>query len=114
MEDNKRFRFKALNNTVIVSPIIKEDTAPKEITLSSGIIIRDKKAIEPVEDKRNHLIGLVVSVGAGIVSGGRRVKNQCKAGDKVVYAEKRYSTITLDGKDYHLINELNVMAIIKQ
>jgi chaperonin GroES len=74
---------------------------------ASGLYLPDKAAEKPKVAK-------IVAVGPGRVGDdNERVPMSVKLGDKVVY--KQYSTteLKLDGKEYILVREEDILAIVK-
>jgi len=55
--------------------------------------------------------GLVVEVGQGRYDQGKLIPMQIKKGDKVLFGWG--DLITVDGKEYHLVRESEISAIIK-
>jgi chaperonin GroES len=86
--------------------LIKEDTESKEKKTSSGIIIPAGAA----EDK-NGKRGEVVAVGQGRTEEGKVVPVGVKIGDKVIF--QWGDKISVDGEDYYIVRESEVLAIIK-
>ncbi len=72
-----------------------------------GIIVPDTAKEKPQEAK-------VIAVGSGkTLANGKVVPPTVKAGDRVVFAKYSGSEIKLEGKEYLIINEDDVLALIK-
>ena len=79
-----------------------------ETTTTGGIIIPDTAKEKPVE-------GVVVTVGAGYRSEktGEVTPLQLKAGDKVLFGKWSGTEIKVDGKDYLVMKESDIMGIFE-
>ena len=88
-------KFRPLADRVLIEPI-QAETQP-----ASGIIIPDTAKEKPQE-------GTVIAVGPGKVDEPTTVK----AGDKVLYGKYAGSELKLDGKDYLIVKESDLLGII--
>ena len=84
-----------LADRVLVEP------APAETTTASGIIIPDTAKEKPQK-------GTVVAVGTGKKDEPLTVK----VGDTVLYGKYAGTEITLEGKEYLIMRESDILAII--
>ena len=76
----------------------------QEEETASGIIIPDTVKEKPQQ-------GEVVSVGPGKVDdGGNRVPVDVSRGDRILYAKYAGTEIKLDGTDYIVLNEKDILA----
>ena len=90
-----------LGDRVIVKPLSEEDSKTP-----SGIYIPDTAKEKPQE-------GEVVAVGPGEPNeSGKMVKPDVDKGDKVVYSKYGGTEIKLDGDDFLLMREDDVLAIV--
>ncbi|WP_052910808.1 co-chaperone GroES [Riemerella anatipestifer] len=87
--------FKPLLDRVLVEP------AAAETKTASGIIIPDTAKEKPQE-------GVVVAVGAGKKDEPMTVK----VGDKVLYGKYSGTELKLDGKDYLIVREGDLLGIL--
>jgi chaperonin GroES len=88
-----------IGDRVVVKP------KPKDMT-SSGIVLPDTASEKPQE-------GSVLSVGHGrVLENGRRVEMEVKAGDTVLFAKYAGSEVKLEGEDYLVIRESDLLAIV--
>lgn len=71
------------------------------------------KFVLPDTAKEKSDRGKVVAVGQGRVEDGKRVPLTVKIGDVVIYSKYGYDEVTLEGKEYYLVKEDNILAIIK-
>lgn len=75
---------------------------------SSGIIIPDSANKERPER------GIVVSVGVGrIGDNGKYIPMEVKVGDEVIFTKYGPDNISIDGNDYCILREDQILAIIK-
>jgi chaperonin GroES len=95
-------KFKPLYDRVLVERLETESKT------SGGIIIPDTAKEKPME-------GRVVSVGQGVRSDktGELVQLQVKAGDKILFGKWSGTEIKLDGKDYLVMKESDIMGIFE-
>ncbi len=86
--------------------LIREHDDSKEKKTSSGIII----PIGAGEDKGGKS-GEVVAVGPGKIEEGKIVPISVKVGDRVMF--QWGDKIVVEGEEYYMVRESEVMAIIK-
>ncbi|MES2615399.1 MAG: co-chaperone GroES [Bdellovibrionota bacterium] len=73
---------------------------------AGGILIPDNAKEKPVEAK-------VIAVGNGkILENGSRQSMSVKAGDKVIFGKWSGSEVKIDGKEYLLVKEDEILAVI--
>lgn len=92
-----------LGDRVLVKPVSEEELSKT----SSGIIIPETVSKEKPET------GTVIAVGEGKWEDGKRVPVSVKVGDKVVFSRYGYDEVKLEGEEYYILKEENVLAIIK-
>ncbi|MBK6732494.1 MAG: co-chaperone GroES [bacterium] len=91
--------IKPLADRVIVKPAEKE-------TMKGGIIIPDTAKEKPMQ-------GTIVAVGPGQISdSGERVTPEVKKGDTVLYGKYSGTEVNVDGVDYLILRESDVLAIL--
>ncbi len=94
-------KIRPLQDRILVQPI-KEKQVRK-----GGIIIPDSAQEKPIE-------GRVKAVGAGKVGeDGKRVKLDVKIGDKVLYSKYGGTEIKIEGEDFLLMREDDVLGIVE-
>lgn len=98
----KKLRIVPLGDRVVVEPEqFEEKTA-------GGIIIPDTARSEKPEK------GTVVAVGEGKMNDdGRALPMRTKVGDRVMFSKYGYDEIKIDGVEYFIIAESNIIAILK-
>lgn len=92
-----------LGDRVVLKPLNEEESSKT----SSGIIIPDTVSKEKPEQ------GVVVAVGEGKWDDGELVPMNVKVGDRVVFSRYGYDEIKMDGVEYYVLKEENILAIIK-
>ena len=94
------------DNIVIELP--QEET--KENKTQSGILLPKKTEAESRKD-----IAKVVAVGSGrILNNGEVLPPVVKAGDMVLFNKYAGTLLSLDGKNYLLIKECDLLAILHE
>jgi chaperonin GroES len=85
---------------VVVKPLEAEEKK------QGSIIIPDTAKEKPMQ-------GEIVAVGPGKVSeSGQKVAMEVKKGDKVLYGKYSGTEVTVDGKDYLILRESDILAIL--
>lgn len=94
-------KISPLSDRVLVKPL---DT--KEVK-KGGIIIPDTAKEKPQE-------GTVIEVGKGRVNEatGERIAMEVKKGDKVLYGKYSGTEITVDGTEYLILRESDILAVV--
>ncbi len=93
--------IKPLSNHIFVEPIKEEKTS------KSGIVIPDTAEEKP-------MMGKVIAVGPGRTNDeGKLIPMTVKVGDKVLFTKYAPTEIKIDDKEYLVIREDDVMAIIE-
>ena len=94
--------LKPLHDHVIVKPITED-----EVT-KSGIVLPD------TVDKEKPEKGEVVAVGPGkLIDNGQRAPMSVKVGDKVMFKKYSPDEIKVDGEEYLIIAESDILAVIE-
>ena len=91
--------LKPLGDRVIVEPSESEEMT------ASGIVLPDTAQEKPQEGK-------IVAVGDGKTEDGKKVPMEVKVGDKVIYSKYGGTEIKLDGEDYLILREDDILAVI--
>jgi chaperonin GroES len=90
-----------LNDRVIVRRIEEQEQ------IRGGIIIPDSAKEKPQE-------GEVVAVGKGkLLENGSRVDPDVKAGDKVLFGKYAGTEVKLDGEDFLILREDEILGVIE-
>jgi chaperonin GroES len=95
--------------TVSLTPLgdrVVVNRKPKDEMTSSGIVLPDTASEKPQE-------GSVLSVGHGrVLDNGKRVEMEVKTGDTVLFAKYAGTEVKLDGEEYLVIREPDLLAIL--
>ena len=82
-------------------------TMKEEEMTKGGIIIPDTAKEKPVEGK-------VIAVGAGrLKKDGTKMPLEIKKGDRVLYAKYGGTEIKIDGEEYLMMKEDDILAVIE-
>ena len=92
--------LKPLSDRVIVKMIEAEETTKSGIILSSG-------------SKEKPQIAEVIAVGPGGVINGNEVKMYVNVGEKVVFNKFSATEVKLDGVEYLIIRQGDILAVIE-
>ena len=77
-----------------------------EETTKSGIILAASAQEKPQEAE-------VIAVGPGGIVDGKEVAMQVKVGDKVIYSKYAGTDVKLDGEDFIVVKQNDIVAIVK-
>ncbi|MBQ1875319.1 MAG: co-chaperone GroES [Selenomonas sp.] len=81
------------------------EVAENDMKTASGIVLPDTAKEKPQE-------GTVVAVGEGkMLDNGTRVAPAVKAGDKVIFSKYSGTQVKVEGKDYLVVRESDILAI---
>ena len=95
-------KLRPLGDRVVVQP-----TAREEMT-KSGIVLPDTAKEKPQE-------GEVVAVGKGkLLDNGTRVEPDVKAGDRVLFGKYSGTEVKLDGEEFLIMREDEILGIIER
>ena len=93
--------IKPLGDKVVVEVLEAEDKT------AGGILLPDAAKKKPTEGK-------IIATGDGrTLDNGNRNKLSVKAGDRVLFSKYGGNDVTVDGKDYTILDEDQIYAIVK-
>ena len=93
-------KIKPLSDRVVIEPIEAEEKT------SGGIFLPDTAKEKPQ-------MGKVVAAGPGKTSdSGDLIKMEVKVGDKVLYGKYSGTEVTFDNKEYLIVRESDILAIV--
>lgn len=93
-------KLKPLGDRIVVQ------AAPQEEKTKGGLVLPETVKEKPVE-------GIVVAVGEGkILENGQRQPLDVKENDKVIYSKYSGTEVKLDGQEYLILSERDVLAVI--
>lgn len=77
-----------------------------EETTKSGIVLPGQAQEKPQQAE-------VVAVGPGGVVEGKEVKMEVAVGDKVIYSKYSGTEVKIDGTEYIIVRQNDILAIVK-
>ena len=93
-------KVKPLADRVVIKPVEENEQ------MRGGLYIPDTAKEKPQQ-------GEVIAVGPGKVSDeGKRIDPEVKVGDKVLYGKYSGTEVTVDGEQYLILRESDVLAIV--
>jgi chaperonin GroES len=89
-----------LNDKIVVERVEADEKT------AGGIILPDTAKEKPKQGK-------VISLGDGkLLDDGKRAAFQVKAGDRVLFSSYAGNEVTVDGKEYLVMTEEDVLAVV--
>ena len=85
--------------------VVLKQSTPEEKT-KSGIILTSAAQEKPQDAE-------VVAVGPGGVVDGKEVKMQVKEGQKVIYSKYAGTEVKLDGEEYIIVRQNDILAVVE-
>lgn len=93
--------YKPLGDRVIIKPL------PQEEVTKGGVILPDTAKEKPQQ-------GEIIAVGSGrILDNGEKIPMEVKEGDKVLYGKYSGTEVKLNGEEYLIVSEKEILAIVK-
>lgn len=100
----KKSNITPLGDRVLVKPF-----SDKDMDVSAGGII-----IPETVNKEKPEQGTVVAVGAGrVTDDGSVVPVNVKVGDKIIFSKYGPDEIKVEGEEYFVISESNILAVVE-
>jgi chaperonin GroES len=101
MKGEGSMKIRPLQDRVIVERLAEEEKT------KGGIIIPDTAKEKPMEGK-------IIAVGKGkTTEDGKLVKLDVKAGDKVLFSKYAGTEVKIDGKEYLIMREDDILGVIE-
>lgn len=94
-----------MNLIPLADRVVIKMTEAEEVT-KSGILLASSAKEKPTTAE-------VIAVGPGGLVDGHEVKMTLSVGDRVVIDKYAGTTVALDGEDYVIVREKDVLAIVK-
>jgi chaperonin GroES len=95
-------KIRPLQDRVIVKRLEEEQKT------KGGIIIPDSAKEKPVEGK-------IIAVGKGkVADDGKLIKLDVKEGDKVLFSKYGGTEVKIDGQDYLIMREDDILGVIEK
>ncbi|MBP7248016.1 MAG: co-chaperone GroES [Negativicutes bacterium] len=93
--------LKPLGDRVILKVVEKEEVS------KGGILLPDTASKEKPQE------GKVIEVGSGkVLENGQKVALEVKKGDKVIFAKYAGAEVKVQGEEYLILSEKDILAII--
>ena len=92
--------IKPLGDRIIIRVIESEETT------KSGIVL-------PGTAKEKPMQGEVLAVGLGEMVDGKKIPLELKVGDKVIYSKYAGTEVKMDGTEYLILRQNDVLAVIE-
>ena len=78
-----------------------------EVTTKSGIVLTSQAQEKPQQAE-------VIAVGPGGVVDGKEVKMEVTVGDKVIYSKYAGTEVKLDGTEYIIVKQNDILAVVSE
>lgn len=93
--------LRPLGDRVVIQP------TPREEMTKSGIVLPDTAKEKPQE-------GSIIAAGPGRLNDdGQRESMDVKVGDKVLYAKYAGTEFKIDGEDYLIVSQKDILAVVE-
>ncbi|MFP4482677.1 MAG: co-chaperone GroES [Thermovirgaceae bacterium] len=93
-------KLKPLGDRIVVKVLNQEETT------KGGIVLPDTAKEKPQE-------GEVVAVGSGkVLDNGQKLPLEVKTGDKVLFSKYGGTEVKVEGEEYLILSERDVLAIL--
>ena len=94
----KSLKIRTLDDRIVVQPLEAEETT------AGGIVLPDSSQEKPQR-------GTVLAVGPGkLLDSGNRAELSVAIGDEVIYGKYSGSDIEIDGDEYKILRETEILA----
>ncbi|GKU26417.1 co-chaperone GroES [Clostridium folliculivorans] len=93
-------RIKPLGDRVVIKRLEAEEKT------KSGIVLTGAAKEKPQEAE-------VVAVGPGSIVDGTRIELEVKVGDKVLFSKYAGTEVKIDGEEYTILKQEDILAIVE-
>lgn len=97
-----------IGDRVLIKPFTEADLRKSDASKNKFEIILPESIT-----REKSAQGKVIGVGSGKIVDGKRVLPEVHVGEIVVFSRYGYDEIELNGEEYYLIKEENILAIVK-
>ena len=97
--------IRPLSDRIVVRALTEDEAGTRS---PSGIIIPDTISKEKPEQ------GIVVATGPGRFEDGTRVPLSVEKGDRVIFSKYGFDEVKVGGKEYFIVSEGSVLAVINE
>lgn len=95
-------KVKPLGDRVVVKVLTQEEKT------KGGIVLPDTAKEKPQE-------GEVISLGSGrVLDNGQKLPLEVKVGDRVIFSKYAGTEIKIDGEEYLILSERDVLAVVER
>ncbi|ACI19504.1 co-chaperone GroES [Dictyoglomus thermophilum] len=95
-------KLRPIGDRVVVKVIEQEEKT------KSGIVLPDTAKEKPQQGK-------VIAVGTGrILDNGQKVPLEIKEGDRVIFAKYAGTEVKIEGEEYLILSERDILAVIEE
>ncbi len=95
-------KLKPLGDRIVVKVLNQEETT------KGGIVIPDTAKEKPQE-------GEVIAIGTGkVLENGQKLPLEVKIGDKVLFSKYGGTEVKVEGEEYLILSERDVLAILEK
>lgn len=91
--------LKPLGDRVVLKQLEAEEKT------KSGIVLPNQAKEKPQEAE-------VVAVGPGTIVDGKEIKMEVQVGDKVIYSKYAGTEVKLEGSEYIIVKQNDILAIV--
>lgn len=92
--------IKPLGDRVVIKRMEAEEKTKSGIVLTGNAKERPQEAI-------------VVAVGPGAISDGKRIEMEVKVNDKVLYSKYAGTEVKVDGEEFIILKQDDILAIVE-
>ena len=92
--------IKPLGDRVVIKRLEAEEKT------KSGIVLTGAAKEKPQEAE-------IVAVGPGSIADGKRIEMEVKIGDKVLYSKYSGTEVKLDGEEYIILKQEDILAVVE-
>lgn len=93
-------KIRPLADRVVIQKLDAEEKT------KSGIVLTGSAKERPAE-------ALVVAIGPGAVVDGKRIEMDVKVGDKILHSKYAGNEVKVDGEEYVILREEDILAIVE-
>ena len=100
LKEANRYEISTIGDRVVLKHLVAEETT------KSGIVLPGQAQEKPQQAE-------VVAVGPGGMVDGKEVKMEVAVGDQVIYSKYAGTEVKLDGEEYIIVKQNDILAVIK-
>lgn len=93
--------IRPLGDRVVIKKLEAEETT------KSGIVLPDNAKEKPQEAE-------IIAVGPGGMVDGKKVNMEVKVGDRVLFSKYGGNDIKLDGEEYTILKQDDILAVVEK